>query len=357
MKIATQLFFYIFIFCVGCSNNPIEKNMLFIEKQPIQGNVLLTDDLLLSPENLLVTDSLLIICNRNDSLYLEAFRLPTCQNIGRFLSKGNGPEEFIYLGTMQRAIDNRSFFVSDFGSQKLFYYKEENILQGCMMPFPVNLQDRNKEIEGALFTHYWWSAEGIIAQNITEKGRICLITPDSLFFGGDYPSPEKVDKRLEEDPIAHTRLYQSSATLSPDGRQIALACSSADMIDVYSLSDKGITTEWSCWQTYPNEIVVMPNGNQYLAGLSMRSIYHYLNICASDRFIFALYSGKKLGDPTYMTGNCIRVVNWDRSWSKELETSDSLRAISVSADGNTLYGINQTEDGYEIKTYDLTGLL
>lgn len=328
-----------------------------MEKQPIKGKVLLTDDLLLDPENLLVTDSLLIICNRTDSLYLEAFCLPTCQNIGRFLSKGNGPEEFIYLGTMQRSSDNHSFFVSDFGSQKLFRYKQEDILQGRMIPYPVNLHDRNKEIEGALFTHYWCSPKGIIAQNITQKGRICLITSDSLFFGGDYPSPEQVDKRLEEDPMANTRLYQSSATLSPDGCQIALACSSADMIDVYSLNDKGITTEWSCWQTYPNEIVVMPNGGQYLAGLSMRSIYHYLSICASEHFIFALYSGKKLGDPTYMTGNRIRVVSWDRSRSKEWVTSDQLRAISVSPDGNTLYGINQTEDGYEIKTYDLNGLL
>ena len=94
-----------------------------------------------------------------------------------------------------------------------------------------------------------------------------------------------------------------------------------------------------------------------MAGASMRTTCHYIDVCSSEHHIFTLYSGEKMGEPRYMTGNRIRVVSWDRSWSKELETTDQLLAISLSPDGNTLYGINQTEDGYEIKTYDLTTVL
>lgn len=128
------------------------------------------------------------------------------------------------------------------------------------------------------------------------------------------------------------------------------------MVDVYTLYADHITTDWSYWHAFPDETVVMPNGEGYLAGLSQRSTNHYLSICASDRFIFLLYSGKKIRED-YMTGNRIRMVSWDRSQSKEWVTTDNLRAISLSPDGNLLYGINQTEEGYEIKIYDLKNYL
>lgn len=343
--------------CFGCADKPKENDMLFAEKQSLVGEVLLTDEALLDPDHLLITDSLLIVCNRKDSLYLEAFRLPAGENLGRFLSRGSGPEEFIYVGTMQRGEDKHSFYVSDFGSHKLFCYDEQDILRGCPTPRPISLPDRNRKIEGAQFTHYWYTPQGIVAQNITDKGRICLIESDTAFFGGDYPAPEKIDPRLADYPLANTMLYQSWATLSPAADKVALTCSAADMLDVYSLQTNQVKTDWSYWQAYPDEVVVMPNGDQYLAGLTMRSTYHYIDICSSERAVFALYSGKKREEPNYMTGSRIRVVSWDRSWSKELETTDQLLAISLSPDGNTLYGINQTEDGYEIKTYDLTTVL
>lgn len=352
MKFIYLLSLGVFFFCIGCVSRPATDGTLFLEKQKLTGQVLLTDEVLLSPNKLLITDSLLIICNRNDSLFLEAFCLSTCENLGRFLSKGNGPEDFIYLGTMQRGEDNRSFYVSDFKSHKLFRYDEEDIIKGRITPIPVNLPDRN--IEGAQFTYYWVSSKGIIAQNITDKGRICLFMPDTLLFWGDYPSADKVDKRLTDYPLANTMLYQSSVTLSPSGNKIALVCDLADMLDIYFLQTDGITTEWSYWRAFPDEMVVMPNGDQYMAGASMRTTCHYIDVCSSDRYIYALYSGEKMGQPRYMTASRIRVVSWDGTWSKELETTDQLRAISLSPDGNTLYGINQTEEGYEIKTYDLT---
>lgn len=357
MKLIYKLLFCVSIVTFGCTNKPVVKDTLFLEKQPLRGQVLLTDDVLLKPEKLLVTDSFLIVSNRNDSLFLEVFRLPSLQNLGQFLSRGSGPEEFIYLGTMQRGFDNHSFYVSDFGSHKLFRYDLEDIAQARFVPHAVSLPDRNREIEGAQFTHYWLSPQGIIAQNITDKGRICLITPDTLLFEGDYPAPEKIDERLKDYPLANTMLYQSWATLSPAGDKLALACDLSDMIDVYSLAPDRATTDWSYWHSYPDEVVVMPNGEQYMAGSSMRSTYHYVDICSSDRFIFALYSGKKFGMPDYATGSHIRVVSWDQNISKEFETPDKLAAINIAPDGNILYGINQTEDGYEIKTYDLTGLL
>lgn len=101
---------------------------------------------MLNPDDLLVTDSLLLLYNRNDSLYLETFRLP----------------------------------------------------------------DSNRVADDIHFSCYWVCPSGIIAQNITGKGRIGLITPDSLIMWGEYPAPEKVDPRLADDPIAHARLYRTS---------------------------------------------------------------------------------------------------------------------------------------------------
>lgn len=138
---------------------------------------------------------------------------------------------------------------------------------------------------------------------------------------------------------------------------MALVCLLADMVDVYSLRPDAITTDWSYWRSFPDEVVVMPSGDEYVAAVSSHSTYHYLSVCSSDRYIFALYSGQKMDEPYYTTGSRIRVVSWDRSFSKELELPDRLVSIQLSPDGNTLYGINQTEEGYEIKTYELANSL
>lgn len=357
MKFSTCVAGLVFALSAGCTGNPVSTDTWFLEKQTLTGKVLLPSEALLDPENLVVTDSLLLVCNRNDAFYLQAFRLPGGDELGRFLSKGNGPEDFIYLGGMQRSSDNRSVYVSDFATHKLFRYDVEGILHNRFVPFPVDLPDRKREVEGTQFTYYWVTRYGIVAQNITDKGRLCLFTPDTFLFGGEYPAPERLDERLREYPFASTRLYQSQVALSPFGDKMVLACDLGDMLDVCSLHDRAIETRWSYWQSYPDEVVVMPSGEgQYMAGSTLRSTYHYLGVCASDHFIFALYSGKKLGQPDYMTGSRIRVVDWDGTKSQELQTPDKLRAISLSPDGNTLYGIHQTDEGFEIKIYDLTNL-
>lgn len=357
MKIVYFFLSCYFLLCAGCTGKPAGEDELFLEKQPLAGRVWLTDDVLLDPDGLLVTDSLLLLSNRNDSLHMEAFRLSDGQHVGHFLSKGEGPEEFIFLTSMQWDAKDRAVYVSDFASQKLFRYDEAAILQGRPSPTPIRLPDSNRLPDDVHFTSYWVCPWGTVAQNVTGKGRIGLITPDSLIVWGEYPPAEKVDPRLADDPIAQARLYQSMVAFSPAGDKIALACGVADMLDVYTLHADRITTDWSYWHAFPDEIVVMPSGGGYMAGLSQHSTYHYLSICASDRFIFILYSGKKIKEKDNYISSRIRMVSWDRTQSKEWVTTDNLRAISLSPDGNLLYGINQTEEGYEVKIYDLKSYL
>lgn len=177
--------------CSGCTGRSVSEEELFSEKQPLAGRVWLADEALLDPDGLLITDSLLLLSNKNDSLYLEAFRLSDGEPLGRFLSKGSGPEEFIFLTSMQWNVEDRAVYVSDFGSHKLFRYEEEDVLHGRPAPQPVSLPARSQEEGGTQLTHYWWSPYGIVAQNLTDMGRVCLFTPDSLIFGGAYPAPEK----------------------------------------------------------------------------------------------------------------------------------------------------------------------
>ena len=83
--------------CSGCTGRSVSEEELFSEKQPPAGRVWLADEALLDHDGLLITDSLLLLSNKNDSLYLEAFRLSDGEPLGRFLSKGSGPEEFTFL--------------------------------------------------------------------------------------------------------------------------------------------------------------------------------------------------------------------------------------------------------------------
>lgn len=349
------LFIALCIFSSGCKEKKQIPSMnLFSIKKNISGTLLIDDSKLLNPCSIQIIDSIIIIANSDNDTFLEIHNINSGEKLKNFLLKGSGPEEFLYIGYIQTDKEN-NFYVSDFMSQKFFKYNMKQVLDS-LHPTAVHLRNANKiPLEGTLLSNCYKSKYGTIIQNLSDKGRICIVDNDSISFFGNYPPIEAIDDKLTA--FNNAKLYQSIATVNPKGNQIALACTLGDMLDVYSISLNRIDSIWSYRNAYPNDVIVMTAGNQQMAGSTSKSIYHYLDLCSSDKYIYALHSGKTIKDKLYTYGNHIRIVSWDKSKSLEIETEDMLRAIAVSSDDKVIYGVSLTDNGYEIVKYSLYGIL
>lgn len=82
-----------------------------------------------------------------------------------------------------------------------------------------------------------------------------------------------------------------------------------------------------------------------------KTINGYKDLCATEEYVYALYSNQKFYDESYCSST-ILVYNWDGEAIKKIKLLH--KALYIAADKKTLYIVTQEESGeFAIKAYDL----
>lgn len=76
----------------------------------------------------------------------------------------------------------------------------------------------------------------------------------------------------------------------------------------------------------------------------------YLDVCCSDDFIYALYSGRKFSEGNSSYGRTVRVLDWNGKFEYEYILDRDILSIDYSPDEHSLYGISSL---MEIVKYEL----
>lgn len=118
------------------------------------------------------------------------------------------------------------------------------------------------------------------------------------------------------------------------------------MIDIYSIKNNSIVSEWSYQEFLPDNLHIIEMGETVRAAMTGESKNGYPDIDSTDRFVYTLFSGRKVKDKDYSYGNTIRIMDWNGSKGLELYSDINLRRITVSADDQYLYAIAKDKDDY-----------
>ncbi len=353
---ANKIFLLTIIFCViGCRNS--SNNTPFKSVYNISSSILVQGEKLYDPWDIVLIDSLIIIANQKGEPLIEVYDV-SGKLIQNFLTKGKGPEEILMVGGLQQRIGgNKQLLVYDLFQKKFLQYDLADISSIMIDKPTIALSYYRQHTDTlVLFDKLILGNQWIIGESRSLKGRIALMNMDGslIKYTGDYP-PE-INPKLGD--YENANLYASGIALNSDGSRMALATYAAGLIDLYEISSNSVKPLWSYKEFVPNHLEIIEMGEVVRAAFTKKSRYGYPDITASDRFVYALFSGKKFEEPNYSFGKTIRCISWDLSVDFELHTDVNVNRISVSKDDKTIYAIAMSDDTEpEIVSFDISHII
>lgn len=303
------------------------KNPVFLKKISAFGNFLG------SPKEMFVSNSFLIVIDskpQKEYKFVNVFSIEG-KFISSFVDKGNGPKEMIYPSSIDSdPFDKEKFWVFDASLYRFIRLSlktksvEEYIPINRGIPYNgIKLSNGNISSLGFGLTNGRYALYDSTGQLINEVGEI---PPGKM---KNIPVP------------VHLVAFQGKIRKCPDNLKIVISSRFTDMIEVYSLDGSLMKRFFGPIEKLPIYETVEIGDNPVMALDDKKSFFGYIDICVTNRNIYALYSGRTRPEYSQKApyGNTIHVFDFEGNIQKVYKTDEDLFAISVNANDSLLFGI------------------
>jgi len=137
------------------------------------------------------------------------------------------------------------------------------------------------------------------------------------------------------------QLHVGETTLSPDRQRIAVAFWWHDRIDVYDTEELALVRSIAGPRVTQLNVGVAEVGERRAMTVIGDTSYTYIDVTATDKWIFALYSGAGFrdGPAAFGLGHFVHAFSWDGNFAGEWQLDRGLNALSVHPDGAELLGL------------------
>ena len=347
----------LFLFCfacfllVGCSDKSSGK-LEFSTVIDLKGSFWNVHEMLGQATQIYASRDYFIVRNNSvDNTKLLAIDLETKQNPIYFGATGAGPLELANAGPM--VVDSVSVRIYDAGGSKLLNYQLDNFAHGSPA---VDRIFRTKG-RGGVISLASLSDSVYVVSGIFPEGRLCLINQDGeiISWVGDYPMPPDVSVEVPFHVLGIA--YQSKICRKPGGSRVALAARYGGIVQIFDIDVfngtaveiKRINTFFPTFSTW--DFDGTPNFRS-----TEDTKWGYLSVASSDKYIFALYSGKyqRQGE-SFNTSNQIHVFDWDGNPHCLINLDTDGSFIAVNKDKLFLL-TSDPDNGYDIVEYKLLNL-
>jgi hypothetical protein len=252
--------------------------------------------------------------------------------------KGNGPNELLNITNLSLA--GKSLVLAECNKKKLVE------LDIAGQETEMKITDLPHEY-GA-FTSVIKNGNLLVATGLFEQGRyLCYDQTDkSVSSTGYYPS-EKGNNRKTDNIRASNIFLSSKLVISPDLGHFACAHYNSGILDINKISNDSIINVRLLDFHYP-ETVERRRGNDIQVAIKRENINGFYDVAASDKYIFALYSGKSFKDVGVKIAQCdyLMVFDWNGNPVNCYKMDIPLTLVAFNEGDNLLYGIginNNTE--------------
>lgn len=327
-----KCFCLLFIFCLLSCSNKQDKEGLIVN---CQHEILFDDDeyILGKPTCMALVDSVLAISDLQTNPMLHLFNVKTGEQIGQYLSRGVGPNEFMRIGTLER-LNGDTLFFHDLNKRTCYFlvlpnkeYEDVQIIEA----FRCSKVAHNTLIP--------LKNNSYVASGIYPKGRFCLLTDSGTTeqYWGIYPFRDDMEKSFSN--IVKTQAYMGQLSSSPTKDKFVFCAYAAKIFSFYKYINGNIQLIKEIQNSLP-DYVYGENMGMYM-GTSKNTPITYLDVCATNQFVYLLYSGKTVGGDglNAFESNVVQVYDWRGEWVKTLCLSVNIKELTVSEDDKMMYAI------------------
>lgn len=156
----------------------------------------------------------------------------------------------------------------------------------------------------------------------------------------ELPYRDEVEKKVSGE--VRSEVYQGTLAVSPSKKKVVFATLYGDMIYFYDVLSNGELAlkfkQENAYAEYDYE--------DFLYGMHyVFSPYYFMDVCLTDDYVYALYSGKQRDDELEACqSNLIRVYDWDGTLVKKLQLDIDVKQIAVTKDNRKVYAIADLPD-------------
>ena len=272
----------------------------------------------------------------------------TQDSLSVLLKHGGGPNESYNTFLMQKK-DEGHFLVLDISKKR--------IMTKDLLGNTVEEQNIEEHYSSILQTN-----EGYVARNngsrVRNNKRFVRLDEKGVYKDsfGDFPEQDRYSME-EADPQSRMMAYQGKMVYNPTNNKMAFISFFGVIFEVYQLSENPCLIK-GYYDAFPS--YVLDSNSKYSSAIYQKdNIHGYIDLCATNQYIYALYSGKQMQGVSeqafmdVMLSNSIFIYDWDGNCVCRLLTDKPLLNICVSEDNRKLIALGWEEDFY-LYSFDLS---
>ena len=342
-----SIYFSLLLLLFSCSKTDKLKSTYesFPNSKSLKGTVVNFNESFFLPQFISYIDNRLVILDNWKNKAIHIFDLNTQKRLGSGGIIGSSSGEVLSAWTITN-IDNKSFWVYDLTQGKLVNFNIDSVIKST--DYHPTKQIKFSTDSMHCYFPILLNDSLIVSPSYSKNGRIAYLNKNGKLIKsiGAYP----LDLFKGGANRINSQAYQSAITSNPSQNKIALAARYADQIDVFKSSGEELFTIIGPDRFIP-EYKLTTVFNNPVVQFSPKSRFGYLYMQSTDKYIYALYSGRSRKDfPGKANfGQSIHVFDWDGNPIKEYKLDQDIFAFAINEKENTLYAIQHYPKSQVVK--------
>lgn len=327
------------LFFGSCSVQEISYTPpVFNKEYQIESKIINDNFLFRHANQILISDSLLIVNNMSEKENICIFNRYDGTLINASGETGNGPNELITPICYSIDRKNNYLYINDYGKRCILKYDLNQSLQNPLSYSNIKLADEINERNRFLFLKdSLFVTDGFF-------DRIAIVSHSRLISKiTDCP----INQKFESSDDWNKFMYSYSCiTASPDGNKVASASIIGGILEIYNTKSKQIKLTKT---KYFYEPIFDKKGPMF--NLNQETIYGFCHLSATNNYLYATAHGK--ANPTAMP-NTIWKFDWEGNPIASYKSDYHIGAFTVDEKNNLVYAIIYNQEGEQVlATMDL----
>lgn len=330
------LYFLVLLFLLtNCSNKKPETiTDLFSSSETINHEVL-KEDILNLPYEIIYRNGYLIISDFKSDSIISIYNIQKNEIETQFLTIGGGPNETVdYPGSEFMMNDTTLIWLDALSCIRKTVFSEnmkevKSIEKICDLNRHLNVMDIVP-----------LDTDKYVAVGRFEKGMYALLDSKGEIKSYNYDYP---NDNVNIENSMKGFIYQGEFVSNPDNTKFAFYTYQTEMIEFFKIDDQGGFDKQKEYHfKYPkySQEPMMP-----MPMIEDGSIC-FLKGCATEKFIYLLYSGKKMSESkSFINSQTILVFNWKGKPVKHYNLDIEVSTIAVDEKDKVLYATTNNPEG------------